>query len=77
MHNLKFCEPVLFCCRRRAISNSLYELNEAKTTVRPTVGDTYNEIENEPVSFKDLTEYTKPLIFIIYLMSDKVKYFSD
>lgn len=32
----------------RTISNSIYELNETKTTVRPTVGDTYNEIENEP-----------------------------
>lgn len=36
----------------RAISNSLYELNGAQTTVRPTVGDTYNEIENEPQSPK-------------------------
>lgn len=38
--------------KRRAIFNSLYKLNEPQTTVRPTVGDTYNEIENEPQSPK-------------------------
>lgn len=66
MHNLKFWEPVLFVVE--GVPNSLYELNEAQTTVRPTVGDTYNEMENEPVSFKDLTEYTKPPIFISCLI---------
>lgn len=34
-------------------------------------------MENEFVSFKDLIEYIKFFIFIIYFMFDKVKYFLD
>uniref|UniRef100_A0A8W8LZI2 Uncharacterized protein n=1 Tax=Magallana gigas TaxID=29159 RepID=A0A8W8LZI2_MAGGI len=36
----------------RALCNSLHELNETQASVRPTAGETYNEIENEPQSPK-------------------------
>lgn len=57
MYKFEVSRTSTFNCRRRAIFNSLYELNETQTTVRPTVGDTYNEIENEPVSFGGVTDY--------------------
>lgn len=53
MHNT--CDFTIlrtFFCRRRTISNSLYELNETHATIRPTAGETYNEIENETQSPK-------------------------
>lgn len=77
MYNLNFWELVFFCCRRCVIFNLFYELNEVKIIVRLIVGDIYNEMENEFVSFKDLIEYIKFFIFIIYFMFDKVKYFLD
>lgn len=36
----------------RALCNSLYEFNETQASIRPTAGETYNEIENEPQSPK-------------------------
>lgn len=41
-----------FTKKRLALSNSLYELNETRASIRPTVGETYNEIENESQSPK-------------------------
>lgn len=35
-----------------ALSNSLYELNETQASIRPTAGETYNEIENASQSPK-------------------------
>lgn len=50
--DLSFQEPVRFYCRGRALCNSLYELNATQASIRPTAGETYNEIENEPVSIE-------------------------
>lgn len=36
----------------RALSNVFYELNATQASIRPTAGETYNEIENEPQSPK-------------------------
>lgn len=50
--NLRFQESVPFYCRGLALSNSFYELNETQASIRPTAGETYNEIENASVSIK-------------------------
>lgn len=55
MHNTNQFEILrtsTFYCRGRALCNSLHELNETQASVRPTAGETYNEIENEPVSIE-------------------------
>lgn len=55
MHNTNRFEILrtsTFYCRGRALCNSLHELNETQASVRPTAGETYNEIENEPVSIE-------------------------
>lgn len=36
----------------RALSSVFYELNATQASIRPTAGETYNEIENEPQSPK-------------------------
>lgn len=49
--NINTC-TILFYCRGRKLSNVFYELNATQASIRPTAGETYNEIENEPVSIE-------------------------